>query len=389
MEKDVKIAAFEGGELRVLDSGSKSREVVLALPLSRLLVKMVRVGKEEDETALATEALKVLSPYPDEELTVSTETVYEDECGRIVIAAALPESSTDDISEALDAAKLNVVKVDALVLGQLRHFWNRVNVGDGKRRLLKLKSEDCLSLIVLEGDTPLSIRAVRPGANEKREEMLSLLEAEDFKGAAEIAERLEFDTAEAGYEGVAERAAEVDTINAMPASWSEVLGEERFKAKLIKNIAIAGAVWALIVSVLFGVPVVYGFMTDHMKNLSKEHERQYKAVFNKKAKTELVQKYSDHARGALEIIKAVSDRLPQGVTLTSWDFKNQEGLRLRGDSADTSSVYTFKDQMTNLGVEDDGEGEAVFKKVKLGSVTQRKDKHGFDLELGFEAEEVE
>ena len=43
MSESVQIAVFEGGKLQVEATGEKNREVVLALPLNRLIVKMVRV----------------------------------------------------------------------------------------------------------------------------------------------------------------------------------------------------------------------------------------------------------------------------------------------------------------------------------------------------------
>ena len=110
--------------MRVLASGENGREVVLALPLNRLLVRMVRVPAEADAIETALPILKAASPFPDDALTVGCETVREDESGKIVIAAALPESAADDIGEALDAAKLSVTRIDALVLGQLRGIWS-------------------------------------------------------------------------------------------------------------------------------------------------------------------------------------------------------------------------------------------------------------------------
>ena len=52
MLQEAQVVAFEGGSLRVLASGAKGREAVLALPLSRLIAKMVRVPSGEDPVAL-------------------------------------------------------------------------------------------------------------------------------------------------------------------------------------------------------------------------------------------------------------------------------------------------------------------------------------------------
>ncbi len=397
MSKEVKTAAFEGGELRGVSSDSSSCEVLLALPLSRLLIKMLRVPTGEEPVQVAMPILKAMSPFPDDPLAVSCEKVREDDEGTIVIAAALPESSADDIAESLDKAKLNVVRIDALAIGELRALWPQLE-GEG-RRLVLIRSVDCLSMIVLDDREPSAIRAITNLADLKRETMLLLLEAEDFGGTKPLKEitfvskvetemdlsslesfevpikRLTLD-ANAGLKGIEERALEVGTLNALPDNWRAVLEETRFKSRLIRNLIIALSGWVLVMVTLFGVPIVYGFMTNHMKDLCRSHEKQYRAVADKKAKVKLVQHYSDHTRGALEIMKAVSDRLPEGITLSAWDFKRDESLRLKGDADTSSAVYRFKDALSEM---------EVFDVIKLGALNSQKDgKQKFDLECKYE-----
>ena len=440
MSIEAQIAAFEGGKLRVLASGEKGREVVLALPLNRLLVKMVRVPQDEDPVAFSEPILKTLSPFPADALTVSCETVRDDENGRVVIAAALPESAADDIGEALDAEKLSVVRIDSLALGQIRGIWNALGESSA-RRLVLLDSTDCLSCIVLDGDQPSAIRAITDRTNLWREVTLSLLEAEDFGGEKKLDEivvvrsgeaesgEAESGEAESGEAeslplqdkdessisgsgkdsaspllglssfapvrtievgsdaalvGVAERSADPAALNALPSTWQEMLEETRFKAKLTRYLAIAGGVWTLVMAVLFGVPIVYGFMTDHQKSLSKQHQRQYQAVKEMKAKVDLIHKYSDHARGALEIMKAVSDRLPEGITLSSWTYKRDEGVRVSGDAATAEDVYAFKDAMDALSEGEEEDAEVIFNVVDLSGPNASKGVYRFDLDCQYQ-----
>lgn len=422
MDKVYQTAVFEGGVLRVMASGVKSREAALALPLGRLLVRLVRVAEGEDPVEVARGVLSAASPFPDESLAVGLEKVCDEAGGRAVyLAAALPEGSADDIADALDAAKLNVVRVDALVLGELRGVWRAIG-GEG-RRLVVFEGPDCVSLVVLDADLPVSIRAASPGSDLRREAMLSLLEAEDFGGPKPLGEvvrvRREAEDsaaeppaepapnplasfgapvrsieigADAGLAGIAERTAEEGSLNAMPDSWRAVLAETRFKAKLVRNMIAAVAVWLVAMAVLFGVPVAYGYMTDYQKNLCKRHAKQYKAVADKKAKVKLVRKYSDHSRGALEIMKAVSDRLPDGVTLSSWDFTRDDGVRLRAESDDSSSAYQLKDALAEMCAEGEdaegAEGEKIFEVVRLGALSKQKDgKQKFEIECSHKTEE--
>ena len=415
MAESIQVVAFEGGELRPLGSEIVPGEAVLALPLSRLVVKMVRVSEEEDAVAAASGILAAISPFPDEPLTVSCETVRETEKGRVVLAAALPEGAADDIASALDAAKINVTRVDILSLGELRGLWPQLSDGrTGVRRLVLLKGVDCLSLFVLDDDQPSAVRAITSEGDLRREVMLSLLEAEDFGGTKPLSEivtagdvdvsglesfasvrRLETgeDRIALALKGVEERTGEQSSLDALPESWREVLEETRFKAKLKKFLAISGGIWALVMLVLFGVPFVFGLLTDRQKSLCKEHSRQYKSVLAMKEKVNLVRKYSDHARGALETMKMVSDLLPlpEGsdsscIELSSWNFKRKEddrtsGVRFSGEADSTALVYQFKDALADCG---------LFEQVDLqGPSAVKGGRQRFDMDCRFEKEEQE
>ena len=415
MAETIQVVAFEGGELRPLGSEIVPGEAVLALPLSRLVVKMVRVSEEEDAVAAASGILAAISPFPDEPLTVSCETVRETEKGRVVLAAALPEGAADDIASALDAAKVNVTRVDILSLGELRGLWPQLSDGrTGVRRLVLLKGVDCLSLFVLDDDQPSAVRAITSEGDLRREVMLSLLEAEDFGGTKPLSEivtagdvdvsglesfasvrRLETgeDRIALALKGVEERTGEQSSLDALPESWREVLEETRFKAKLKKFLAISGGIWALVMLVLFGVPFVFGLLTDRQKSLCKEHSRQYKSVLAMKEKVNLVRKYSDHARGALETMKMVSDLLPlpEGsdsscIELSSWNFKRKEddrtsGVRFSGEADSTALVYQFKDALADCG---------LFEQVDLqGPSAIKGGRQRFDMDCRFEKEEQE
>lgn len=406
MADNIQIATYSGGSLGVYGAREKNGEAILALPLSRLIVKMVRIPNNVEASAAeyAKGALQAMSPYPDEELTISTEVVREEPNASVVLAAALPESSTDDIGEVLDAKGLNIRRIDALALGYVRELWSDIDqvgeegrTGTTERRLVLIDEGDDIALLALDGDMPCAVRAISKGADLKREVMLSLLEAEDFGGERNLGELVvagEIDATglesfapvrkialpdDMPIEALADRSLEEATLNALPATWSEMLYETRFKAKMKHYVGAAVAVWALVMAVLFGVPAGYGFMTDRQKALSKAHARRYQEVKEMKAKVDLVKKYSDHSRGALEILKAVSDRLPKGVELNSWNFRREEGARFSGESIEASAVYQFKDALI--------ETEAFADVVLTGPSAGKGGKQKFDIACKFEGEE--
>lgn len=388
--------------MRVLASGNPGREAVLGLPLSRLIVKLVRVPAGEDPVAVATPVLQALSPYPDEPVTVSCETVRETGEGLIVLAAALPEGATDDLAEALDARKLSITRVDALVLGQLRGIWSRLGPAAG-RRLLIFRSVDCLSLLVLEEDQPLAVRAIRDASELRRELMLSLLEAEDFGGAGALTETIVVSVddveglpevpdseleafgavrhlaigADAALVGVGERSSDPAAFNALPASWAEVLAETRFKRSLICRLSIAGGIWLLVMTVLLGVPKIYGYLTGRQEAQTSAQHAKYREVVTMREKVNTVRRYSDHASGALETLRRVSENLPEGITLSSWTFIRDSELRFAGVADAPSLVYELTNKM-----------KAEFAKVSLrGPSTGNDGKQKFEIDVNLSDEE--
>ena len=414
MAKGTEIVAFEGGQLIKRNSGVKGREVVLALPLSRFIVKVLRFPVDAVASELAEGILSEMTPFPDEPLTVGIEKVCEDERHQVVIAAALPESAAEDVSAKLDEEKLNVVSVDALVFGELRTVWGKI--GTSGRKIVIFRSPECLSLVILNGDMPCAIRSAALGSDIRRDITLSLLEAEDFCGSAELEEivvvkrvgdevvsedslnesltsfnvpvrTIEVDLSDA-LDSIAERSEETGSLNALPESWSDVLKETRFKAKLTRFVAIACSIWAVALAVLIGVPFVFDYLTDYQKELCRRHSKAFRAVSDKRAKVKLVRKYSDHSLGALEIMKAVSDRLPEGIILSSWSFNRDEGLDIAGDSADSSSAYQLKDVLAEMASGEEEEGTLVFGSVRLGPLNKHKDgRQKFDLKCLFKEAE--
>ena len=170
-------------------------------------------------------------------------------------------------------------------------------------------------------------------------------------------------------------------------SWREVLDETRFKSKLFRRFSIAGGIWVFVMAVLFGVPVVFGFLTDHQKSLCREHSRQFNEVSTIKEKVEIIKKYSNHDRGAHEIMKAISDRLPQGIDLDSWSFKRDDGLKISGVGDEDVLVYKFKDALEAITIGEDG--EKLFKKIDMGNLSASRGRQKFTIELGYAAEEEE
>lgn len=392
-------------------------EVALSLPLSRLLVKVLRfpVDARDDLDGAVALQMDKLSPFPDEALTVGHEIVRETESDLFVAVAALPDAVSLEIGAALEAARLRVVRTDATALGWLRSLWPKLEERAGvSRRLVLLDLDDGWDLVVLDDGAPVVLRGLgsMSGAAELgREVTLSLMEAELGAGprpvgdvvvctktapAADVLARLAafgpvrtaaVDDEFGGVEGAARRAAEGATFDVTPAAWVVARQEARFKRHLAAGLAAAFGVWGLALLVLFGGPFVYGKMSDHERALSKRHAVAYRAVADMRERVKLVRRYSDHARGALEVLKTVSDRLPEGVTLTGFQYRHEEsakdgGVKASGEAEQPTEVYAFADALRRAGLFEGG--------VTLhGPSASRGGLHKFDVDSLFDVQEKE
>ena len=400
-----------------------TREVVLSMPLASLLVKVSRTPVEERDRLAETagDELGKVSPFPDETPVTGMETVAETDSDLVTVFAALPDYGSAETGDALDEAKVRVLRTDITALGWLRTLWPRImsrptddRPADVVRRVVLMNLDDGWDVVVLDNGAPMLLRGlggVSDPSEIGREVMLSILRAGGVEDAGEVVvfsksevdqalvERLrEFapvrtelvcgdeNAAYGGVEGVALRTQEDASLDITPADWAELRTEARFTKRLMLVVAAAATGWALLMGALFGVPFVYGRMTERQKTLSKRHAKAYLEVKEMRDKVKLVQQYSDHARGTLEMLKAVSDRMPEGVTLTSFTYRRGERLSIAGEASLPTHVYEFKNALANADMEDGGR---LFEAVTLTGPSQSKGVHKFSIECSFEPEEEE
>ena len=410
MADTLQIAVFDGETLSYLRKGRGGGEAILALGLDWLLVRTVKIPAESlgDADAFVEPLMKELSPFPDEPLTVSCETVAEDESGRTVIAAALPEGACGQIEEALDAEKLDIVRVDALAFGALRSLWSEIfSTGKDMRRIVLIGDGSGMALFILERDKYVEIRHIHSGSDIKREITLSILRAADLAGPSDIGEivvsggidtePLEMfgsvrvlETAPDTAAGIEERAADPGSLNALPASWLDVLEETRFKRKLKIFLSAAFGIWTLLMAAMFLAPQYYLRKKNAYEAQSKAQKTAYRSVSERKRQVEAVRSVSNHDLGALETLRVVNSAMQPDMTLSKWTFKRGDKVSFSGtvDNGDQTQVYTFKNALTAVTLsqisENEEDDKPFFTEVALPrGVISRGSKAMFDVECSF------
>ena len=397
-------------------------EFSLSLPLSKLLVKCVRMPVEARDDLLGAAALDLddISPFPDELLAPAAEVVSETESEIQVVVSALPASAAAEFSAALDAAHVHVTHTDATALGWLRSLWPRLSEVEANRRLVLLNLGDGWDLAVLDGGAPVQLRgigAVGSAAELVREVTLSLLACE--AGGADVDEvavccleqpgedvlqRLSSfgPVRTIGVEGCARREAEGCTFDVTPADWAESRTESRFRRKFKAFLAVAIGLWALVMGVLFGYDTVYDMMKNRQRDLHKgAHARAYKEVVAMTNCVALLGRYEDRSKSALEMLRLVTASMPddEEMTFESFRFKRGDSVRVSGKASERESRRKLEEALASARVPRlvDGEEEVVddetapllFEEVKSSDKGQREGYFPFDVEAKFVVEEVE
>lgn len=394
-----------------------TREVVLSLPLAKMLVRVVRLPVEAREDLLGAAQLELdgISPFPDEALTPGVEVVAETDKELVALVAALPEAASAEVGTALAAAKVHVLRTDATALGWLRGLWPQICArADAARRIVLLDLDGGWDLVILDNGAPTFLRgigAVAGPAELGREVMLSLLALDGGRGDevvvcarrapdAALLERLaDFGPVRtvlveddfAGVEGTARRAVEGAALDVTPAAWVEARTENRFRRRLFTGLAVAGGVWLALMGVLFGVDTAYDLLAGRQKALQRErrHAAAFREVADMTNRVALIERYADHAHGALEVLKTVSDCLPasEEMAFRTFQYRRGESVRVNGSAPEREDLRSFTERL-EAATFDDGEETPVFAKVQQsGGETQTKKGVRFAIECFFHGED--
>lgn len=381
------------------------KNVVLSLPLSRLLVQVMKFPAEmrNDLADAVTLQMDKLSPFGGEELTISHEVLAETDTDIWVLCAAMPSVTFEDIGAALRLAKVHITRTDISGLGWFRTLCAPLQLTRPGRRVVLMDIDDGWDMIIIDHGIPVLIRGmgVQPDTDSLiREITLSFMSAELEAGACLASEVLivsnnptdaERDSRiqklldapvhhhkppheDGGVEGVALRTRENASMDLTPIVWRDAIREAKVTKRVYTGVAIAMAVWAVVMGTLFGAPRYYKFRSDRCKAYSKAHSKAYKQVADTRSRVQLIESYMDRTRSSLEMLRIASEALPQGITLVSFAYKKEEGIKVTGDADEPSMVYAYKDAIT---------ANPLFETVTLTGPSASRGKHKFDIDAKF------
>ncbi len=384
--------------------------IVLGLPTSRLLVKVLKlpVAAREDLAGVVALQMDKLSPFAGDELTVSSELLAETDTELTVLAAAVPSAVFTPMEAPLAAVGATVTRVDAALLGWWRALRDHADLkpADG-RRVLLVRSDNEWDLAIIDQGVPVFVRglgAVAAPGDLAHELTLSLLNAEIEAGpvplleivvvapdqADDVADVLRTASGVAVRQvapepvprdamGLAWRAADgVAGLDLTPACWRERAASTVARRHFLAGLGVALAVWVVLAGVLFAGPEVWRHLGAWRGRQMAAIAEDYRGVANAKDRVKLIRAYMDRSNSLLESLRTVTSVQPQGVDLTSLNYRRQESVKLTGEALDPAQVYAFKDGLEN---------NAPFGLCTLGAVSfdGGRRKHRFEMDVRLKA----
>ncbi|MBP5511748.1 MAG: hypothetical protein J6Z49_12595 [Kiritimatiellae bacterium] len=414
-EEGGEVAADDTPEVRALTLARKdlaAKTVVLGIPLDGLVARVFKLPVEAREDLASVVALQIgkLTPYAEDELTVSYEVLGETETELWTLAAAWPVALSDKIAAEMELAKLCVTRVDIAVLGWFRSLCGPYKWAEPGCRAVLLDAGQAWDLLVIRDGILVFVRHLGefPAAATAREVMLSLLDVEQQAGslsldevqilarepAAESVAELSacvgrlipapvhvspLPDPDGGVNGVALRASESAQLDLTPELWRDELKASILRRRILWGCGIAAAVWVVLMGVLAGGPVVYEkVLTPHVRELSKRHAKTYKKVSDTRERVNLILSYTDRTKSALEQLKFISEKLPDGITLTAITYRKTDGVKVSGEADQPELVYEFKNAMT---------ANPAFQQVMMTGPSQSKGRHKFEINAVFKGVE--
>jgi hypothetical protein len=363
---------------------AREYRLATAMPCEDVLCHTLRLPATEAAELRQMLELQLdnLTPLPTEEIVYGFEPLETLNNETRVLVAVAPKAVVNERVAPLEQAKLpvEVVVVDALAL-----FWallkKDVLSRDEKLHALVQLTPTVAHIIAFRLGQPMAVRSVLLTDTQTddakavlRDELQRTLVAVATECPEAPLGRLTFVGADAGTRDVAavwngqadflevesvpspalsvclEAAAEEKAamrLNLLPPEWPEKRRKTRMRRLLIRS-AIAG-----VALYLLGLGAFFAFMGLKQVRLNRLEAdvRSRKAAFDKANEThgELVaiEKQLDRTYSALEVLREVSMLMPENLKLDTFNFKKDQSVSLRGQTASAPMATDFISRLEN------------------------------------------
>lgn len=388
-------------------------DILPAVPTFETVCARLSLPAEAEETLEDAVRLQAesLSPFEEGLYTFSYEVVRRRPEGLDVLVAAAADAAIDGQGHDRLAAEglLGAVRMDLTALAWARALRERrPELAQGVWPILLCAPSERL-LMVLAGGAPLEVRAFAPETpvavlTRQATLLLARLGMEGGVGelgaglccAAEPAEAAplrEALGAEPAFEPIGDaeallqrglrlRAEEGADFDLTPQAWRDEAKATRQRKLLIVGGSVLGVAWLLCALYLFLMPKIYGKLADDVAARLDAQHAAYMEVLALRDRVDLIRRYEDHSRSALEMLRLLCQEKAENVIFQSFTYNRDTSVRVVGLADDTSDVYGLKDALQK----DRGpNGETRIAAVNINRLTQdpKTRRQRFDIEILF------
>ena len=182
--------------------------------------------------------------------------------------------------------------------------------------------------------------------------------------------------------GLRLRAEEGAAFDLTPQAWRDEAKATRQRKLLIVGGSVLGVAWLLCALYLFLMPKIYGKLADDVAARLDAQHAAYMEVLALRDRVDLIRRYEDHSRSALEMLRLLCQEKAENVIFQSFTYNRDTSVRVVGLADDTSDVYGLKDALQK----DRGpNGETRIAAVNINRLTQdpKTRRQRFDIEILF------
>lgn len=409
-----------GGEAMVPALKTAGRQfkgrLAIALPTDRVLLRMALLPSTDAEELQGMAELQTdkYSPFPVETMALGSEVIERTETSSLVAMAAVRRDVVEDAGRRFQEAGLPPDTVDVEALG-----WWWCLTGAGKvpshgSQIFMRATADCMDMVVVRDGAPLLFRSLPPRPAEVSAQAQWVDECAEETGYSQTSLETEWGGADSPTlhvfheeerpadwaeplqkalgietlfthplselppvsEGVARRLAEPAQPLAMdlaPEEWRAADAARVLRRRLWRTGTVFLAVWAVGMGVFWTLLNLQRRGLERLAAEAAAVEEPSLAVRRLRAKTLELTRYADRTYSALECLRVVSEMLPAGVDLTTFVYRKDSTLSLRGEAEAPDKVYAFLQSLERTG---------LFPEVKSEGVSTRNTPQGPRSQFG-------
>jgi Tfp pilus assembly protein PilN len=384
--------------------------LAVVVPADLCLFRALRLPSNEPAELRGMAELQVdkFSPFLPEHSAVALEVLEQREGESLVLLATIQRDYIDRLGALCAKAGLFPREVDVDILGWWKLLTDAGKIPAAGRHVFVFALAEGATLVVADEGRPLVIRPLGAGlpAADVAEELqytLTTMETEwgvaplgpvqlwyEGELSAELAQALQATyggtpvAAALGElppvtEGLARRAAARTPLmlDLAPPDWRSSLANLRTRKQAMMAGGVILGVWLAGAAVLMGGVYFQNSRLRAVRGEVKAQQKPLAEVRELRAQIEALERYGNRSRSALESLREICERMPDGVELTFLSYsktgnfgtnapasaveQRYAAMSLRGDASSSEPVYSFFGALEQSG---------MFKKVSPESVTE-------------------